>query len=407
MSEPDGTPRRRPPTIDLTAKEVETEKPTPAPETAAANPEPDGAAAGPAPGEPSSRHFFRLAGGLRRGVTASHAVGAAAGAIIIAALLAGLWFADLLPSHGAAPAPAAVSGAAVSSVAPADQTSTRLDKIEAALAGTHPDAALAARVAAAEATTKSLDNSLAALNRRLDEVAVSAGTALAHADSAATAAAASKSAAQAAAGRNDLVALNNRIAALDSEVKALSESVQRRMASAEDHGVRMSVAAEALQASVERGAPYEAELSAVKSLGADASATTALAPFATDGIPSAAALGRELSALVPALSRASGAVANESSFLGRLEAHAQNLVRITPVDAPPGNDAAALVTRIGIDAARGDVAAALADIARLPEAAHAVAENWVEKATAREAALAASRRIAADALASLSRPALQ
>ena len=37
MSEPDSTPRRRPPTIDLTAKEVGTEQAGPAPDTAAAD----------------------------------------------------------------------------------------------------------------------------------------------------------------------------------------------------------------------------------------------------------------------------------------------------------------------------------------------------------------------------------
>ena len=66
-----------------------------------------------------------------------------------------------------------------------------------------------------------------------------------------------------------------------------------------------------------------------------------------------------------------------------------------------------MIARINIDAARGDIAAALAGIARLPESARAPAASWVKKAEAREAAIAASRRIAADALAALGRPASQ
>jgi hypothetical protein len=401
-SEPDSTARRRPPTIDLTAKEVETERPASAPEAATANPERAGAEAGHPPGEQTPGDFADDIGRPSPRVTGAHAIGAAAGAIASGVIFAGLWFAGVLPSHSGAP-----PSATASAPADADQTSARLDKIEAALSGLRPDAGLATRIAAAEAATKSLDNSLAALNRRLDDIAVSAGTASAHADAASAAAAAFKSAAQAAVGRSDLDALNNRIAAVENAVKALSAAVKRGMTSAEDRAARMTIAAEALRATVERGTPYEAELAAVKTLGGDANATAALEPFAADGIPSAAALGLELTGLMPALQRSSGSAPSDGSFLGRLEAHAQHLVRISPIDAPPGDNAAAVVARINADATRGDIAAALADIARLPNGPRTDAENWVKKAEAREAAIAASRRIAADALAALGTPAPQ
>ena len=178
-------------------------------------------------------------------------------------------------------------------------------------------------------------------------------------------------------------------------------------ASADDRAARMTVAAEALRAVVERGAPYQAELAAMKSLGVEQSALAPLEPFATDGVPGTAALARELAALTPALLRASGAAPSEGSLLGRMEMSAQKLVRITPVDAPPGDDAAAVLARANAAAARGDLDAALADIARLPEAARSLAEPWTKKAQAREGAIAAGRRIAADALAALGKPASQ
>ena len=216
--------------------------------------------------------------------------------------------------------------------------------------------------------------------------------------------------AQASVQPGDIVALTNRIAALENAVKSLTTEIAQRNASANDAAVRATVAAEALRAAVERGAPYQAELAAAKSFGANANATAALEPFATEGIPSATMLGRELAGLLPALQRASEPEASNGSLLGRLEAHAQRLVRIAPIDAaaaPAGDDPSSLIARINSDAVHGDIAAALADVARLPDAAHTLAASWVKKAEAREAAIAASRRIAADALAALSKPASQ
>jgi hypothetical protein len=90
--------------------------------------------------------------------------------------------------------------------------------------------------------------------------------------------------------------------------------------------------------------------------------------------------------------------------LGRLESNAQKLVHITPIDAPVGDDPASVIARINVDAARADIPAALADIAKLPDQAKSVADPWVKKAQDRNAAIAASRRIDADAFAALGKP---
>ena len=203
---------------------------------------------------------------------------------------------------------------------------------------------------------------------------------------------------------------DGRIAALEGVVKSLTADVAQRTSSADDRATRATVAAEALRAAVERGAGFKAELAAVKLLGGDQAATAALEPFAADGVPSAAALGRELTALLPAMQRTLEPPSSGGSFLGRLENHARNLVHVTPIDgtaAPAGDNPASAIARIGADAAHGDLPAALADIGRLPEAARSLADGWVKKAEARDAALAASRRIAADALAALSKPVSQ
>ena len=393
-SEPDSTPRRRPPTIDLTAKEVEPETPSSTQESAADAAE-DLTTHKEPPGEPNHSNFLAR--------VSPYAVGALVGAVVLGAIMAGFWMVGVFPPQQTAAAPGAQGAKAAST----DEISSRLDKIQQALQAPQADQALAARVAAAEAQTKSLGDSLAALNRRLDEVAAASQSALAQAKTAAAAATdAMKNATRTGVEQSDIDALNNRIAALESTMKSLSTDAQRT-SSADDRAARLTVAAEALRAAVDRGAPYQAELAVVQALGADQTATAPLEPFAADGLPNAAALAHEFALLTPSLLQASGAAPRESSFLGNLEAHAQKLVRITPIEAPAGDDPASVIARINIDAARGDIAAALAGIARLPESARALAASWVKKAEAREAAIAASRRIAADALAAIGRPAPQ
>ena len=63
------------------------------------------------------------------------------------------------------------------------------------------------------------------------------------------------------------------------------------------------------------------------------------------------------------------------------------------------SEGAALAARIAVKVSRGDFDGARADLDKLPPDARAPAEAWIKKAQARTAALDASRRLAADALA--------
>jgi hypothetical protein len=408
MSDPDNPSRRRPPTIDLTAQEVETEAARPS----------DGA---PGAAQKSTRWNFA------RG-TASQAIAAAAGAVIAAAIIAILWSAGIIPSRDSAVPPQSVQAT--------PDVSAQLNKIESALQARPPapDPALTSKLAALEAQTKTVSDSLAALNRRLDDVAVAAKSAGERADAASAAAktagehadaagAAAKSAgaradsasaaakqtaqsaqttAQSAVQRSDLDALSTRIAALDQKISALGNAAAQQPASTDDRAARAALAAQALRNAVERGAPYQAELGAVKALGTAAADIAPLEPFAASGVPSAADLGRELAQLTPSLQHATGAPPGNASLLSRLEDNARNLVHVTPVDAPPpGDDPASIITRLNIDAAHADMTSALADIARLPQPLQTQVAPWAQKAKARDAAIAAARHIAANALAGL------
>jgi hypothetical protein len=412
-SESDNSAGRRPPTIELAATEVATSADAPAAGAAeSADPRPaEEAPAGSNTSSPTGANQQTTSASSGR--LKSQIAGALIGAVIMAAVLAALWFTDLIParegtaSHTLAsntPAPAPPSATPPQTSPTTPNLSARLDKVERAIESQRTEPAVGGRIAGVEAQTKSLGDGIAALQRRVDEIAANGQSAAKQADTALSAAAAAKSASEAAnkmeVQRGDLDALASRIMALESAVKGLATATVPV-----DRAARLTVAAEALRATVERGAPYQTELASLRALGVDQKATAPLEPFAASGVPSAAALARELDALTPALQQASEPEPGDATFLGRLKANAEKLVRITPAGAPAGNDPAAVLARIRFDAAHGDIAAALAAIDALPDSAKSLTAAWSKKAAAREAALAASRQIAADALAALATPA--
>ena len=272
----------------------------------------------------------------------------------------------------------------------------RVDTLEAAVVTSRPaagDPSLSSRIAAINGEVKALAETIATLGRRSDDVLTTAREARTRADATAAAltALAQKLPAGAAVERSQVDALAGRVAAVENSEKAVARG---------DRAVRLVLVATALKAAAERGEPFAAELAAAKALGADPTLTAALEPFAASGVPTVAVLARELSALMPALRLPAAAPAREG-FLERLQVNAEKLVRVRPTDEVAGTDAAAVASRIEGKAAQEDIAGAQAELAKLPPAARAPAEAWIKQVQARTAALDASRRLAADALAGL------
>jgi hypothetical protein len=272
------------------------------------------------------------------------------------------------------------------------ELSGRVTQIEArpspAPASAAPDPAFSDRLGALEGETRTLRQRIGALDQRVEEAAASAR----RAGEGAAAIADLSRRIGGAASRADLDALAARFAQL-----------ARRPPDGSDRAARLALAANVLQATIMRGEPFAAELAAAQALAPDPAPAplAALAPFAATGVPTAAALSRELSALTPELLAAAGSAPHEGSFLERLQTNAERIVRIRPLEPTPGDDLAAVVARIEVKASRHDLAGALAELARLPAAARAPAEPWIRKAAARQAALEASRRLAADSIAGL------
>jgi hypothetical protein len=376
--------KRAAPTIDLTATEV---PPAAGSETGPAG---EDVSAGEPPGEPSDAPKTSWTR-PQININGSALAAGAAGAAIIMVLLLGLWLAGLAPSG-------------TSTVAIAVDTKTtdalngRIAKIEETITKLPPgDAGVADRMAAADNALKALGLSLTAINRRSDEATANAALARDRAEAAEKAVAELRSSIQETAKNSvagvsaaDLDAFQKKIAGLEQVAKTTP-----------DMAARLALSAVVLRDAAVSGTPVADALAQAKSLGADEKALAPLDPFAATGVPTAAVLAQELRALLPAMLKGSGAQAPDGGFLERLQANAGKLVRIRPVDAPPGDDASAVLARLEIEAAHADITGALSDLGKLPEAVRASAQAWIKKASECQTALTAARALAVDTARSL------
>jgi hypothetical protein len=378
-----GRARRAPPTIDLEATEVTTaasagaQDATPEPES---DKEPQAQAAAEQPSEAAAESSSRSSSAAVSPWVIAPFSGAVAAALVIAVGWMLGW--PQVQPQGQTPSPAPqVSAAAV------DDLAKRVAAVEAKLGRPSADPALAARVDA-------LDKSVAAM--RGDEEKLG------------TAVNALKSASQDNAGNVDLSALNDRIAQLEqagrAQAAALAQENQRiaSVKAADDVPLRRVVAAALLDVAVRHGDPYQSTLAAAKPLAKDADELKPLDQFAATGVPNPPQLSRELLTLIPKLSPApqEPPTTARAGILDRLQAGAAKLVRVERTDAT-GNDRGAIVARATSAALHNDLAQELRELNSLPPGERAPVQGWLDKVTARDAALSASRQFADEAMAAL------
>jgi hypothetical protein len=206
----------------------------------------------------------------------------------------------------------------------------------------------------------------------------------------------------------DLAAVIDRITQLERAGKTERAELARqgeKIAEArtmDDKPLRHVVAASLLDVAVRHGDPYQSQLAAARSLAAKPDMLKPLDAFAASGIPTPVALSRELLNIVPKLSPPAEAPSSDAGIVERLQAGASKLVRIERTDGV-GNDRGAIVARVTAAALRNDFVEARRELKTLPEADRAPAQAWLDKTDAREAALAASRKFADDAMADLAK----
>ena len=405
---PGGRRRRPPSTIELEASEVASEPGTPgdSPDSPRSAPDPEPAAEV----RSAETEFDRgTPVGRRRGPWGFVGAGGA-GAAIAVLLLGGLWIFGVLPAYeesedelSALPDKVAVLEKQVGDLSArmqalpdprrGEEIEARLRKLEATVA-----------TPSAPAADSALAQKLADLDRRIEQALAAANEAKGRADAAANQA--QKADAQSAgnpAERAALEALAARVATLEQERKT-DEQRLGRVAAGADRAVRLALVAMELRVAVERGAPFAAELAAAKQLAPDPSALAPLESAAAGGVPGPVALAQTLSKLAPAMLKAASAPRREAGVIERLQASAERLVRIRPIEEVPGDEPSIVIARAELKATRGDIAAALADVERLPEPVRAPAAAWIESAKSRVAAVEAAKKLAASALAALARP---
>jgi hypothetical protein len=294
-------------------------------------------------------------------------------------------------SKAAAPAPAPqVNNAALDALAA--RVASVESKAAAPLPAAAPDPAIAAQIGTLEKSVATLRDEFAAAGSQSQQLAATID--------------AVKSTPRETPPPPDLSPINERLAKLETSARTLSAEVaQRNAAPADDVPLRRVVAASLLDVSARAGEPYAAVLAAARPLAPNVDALKPLDVFATTGIPSLNALNRELLALLPKLSPAPETSTTGSGIVDRLQAGAARLVRIERTEAIPGNDRSAIVSRVTAAALRNDIAEARRELKTLAPADRAVAQSWIDKADARDAALAASRQFAADAMGALTKPA--
>ena len=265
----------------------------------------------------------------------------------------------------------------------------RLTQAEAALArpvAAAADPDVSPRIAALDEAMKALGAAVADLRQRVDATTSASQAGSASAQQASVA----------------IEALGKRIEALEATARTLQSAATQSNAPDRDRQARLGVAAMALRPAVESGAPFTAELTAVKALVPDPARLAALEPFAASGVPSVAALTHELSAQIAAARPKPGAAAAESAgFLQWVQNGFARIVRIRPAGAPDATDSDGALARVEAQAARGALTEALAEAAKLPAAERAAVAPWMQRAQGRVAALAAAQGLARDSLAAL------
>jgi hypothetical protein len=384
-----GKVKREPPTIDLEATKVsETASARPGPaeenpadskpaesraESMAAAPGETGPDAGP---DKTASISPPISSPISPWVIAPFSGAVAASLVILVGWLLG-W-----PAVQAPPAAPQVSAATV------DELGKRVAGLESKVAKPATDPAVAARIDALEKSLGSLRGDLAGERAQIDKLAAALNEAKsAPRDSAAASAPAA-----------DLSALNERIDQLERASRAQAAASKP----ADDQPLRRVVAAALLDVAVRHGDPFAGALAAAKALAPDPDKLKPLDAFAAKGVPSPPALTRELLTLVPKLSPATENTTTGSGIVDRLQAGASKLVRIERTHAA-GNDRSAVVARVTAAALRNDLAETRRELASLDAADRAPAQAWLDKAAAREAALAASRQFAEEAMAALAK----
>ncbi len=240
-----------------------------------------------------------------------------------------------------------------------------------------------------------LETQIAELRSRLDELG-NGLTAAATRDQVG----ALEAAVQKAATAEQVSALEAQIAAAPKEERvATLESGLAETRAAAEKGAALgpAVAADALTAALQSGAPYKAELDALRALGLDPAVLDGLAGQADAGLPTLPELRGGFDRAIAGVDL-SRPIPKSAGPVNRLLQSARGLVEVRAAGPATGSDPEAVAGRLRAALDGGDVRAALAEWQALPEQAKASTAEWARQAEARAAAADLAARLRTEAL---------
>lgn len=286
------------------------------------------------------------------------------------------------------PAPEPARPVATAPTTPAPTTS----------APTTSEEGLAARIAAAEAKLAGFEAIISGAEQRITEDAGKAA-----AETGATIESLARRLASVEAGMVTAAGLAGRVAALENDIEALRRAAPGGPSAS--RGVVLALGAVELRDAIGRGAPFAAEITALKQAFADdrgvMAALASLSKSARRGVPSHDDLARRLELLAPRLLRVAKRPA-DGGWIEETWARISALVVIRPTGGDVvGDKPGAVLARAEAKLALGDLDGAIGEVERLSGPAATAAGDWLTAARARlgaKAAIAALSARAADLL---------
>ncbi|WP_192181878.1 COG4223 family protein [Mesorhizobium amorphae] len=175
-------------------------------------------------------------------------------------------------------------------------------------------------------------------------------------------------------------AQDGRLTALEQSVSQLSGKVE---AQASQPKIALAIAASALKAALDRGAPFAAELETFAAISPDAPEIATLRAYAEKGVSTRTEIASEVDAAASAMVAAATPVDQNASFLQNLMTSAESLVKVRPIGAVEGAGAPETVARMEVAVNQGDYAKALTEYETLPEAVKTAGAAFAGKLKAR------------------------
>lgn len=175
-------------------------------------------------------------------------------------------------------------------------------------------------------------------------------------------------------------AADGRVAALEQSVSQLSGKVE---AQASQPKIALAIAASALKAALDRGAPFATELDTFAAIAPNAPEIAVLRSYAEKGVPTRATIASEADAAASAMVEAATPVDQNAGFFQSLVTSAKSLVKVRPVGAVEGKGAPETVARMEVAVNQGDYAKALSEYDTLPDAVKTAGADFAGKLKAR------------------------